>query len=168
MNHTTIEVFFDYACPYCYRAHPYLLELLPGYPGLDVVWSPCESHPRPDRYGPHSDLMIMGMFFAQDNEIDLLQYHDAMYRATHRDHVDVEDAGALAAYASGIVDAPLFKDAVQSGAYAGRLDAANDRAYGQSDVWVVPAYRMNGHRLDPVEDVGITKKQLARFIQSAL
>jgi hypothetical protein len=31
----------------------------------------------------------------------------------------------------------------------------------------VPAYRLNGRKLDAVEDVGVTKEQLARFLSGA-
>jgi len=30
-----LEVFFDYACPYCLRGHEDLLELLPQYPQVE-------------------------------------------------------------------------------------------------------------------------------------
>ena len=95
-----LEVYFDYACPYCYKGHEYLVELLPLHPDIEVVWRPCEAHPRPERYGMHSDLCIQGLFYA----------------------------------------------------------------YDISEVWVVPAYRMGGKKLDSIEDVGVTKDQLAEFL----
>ena len=55
-----LELFFDYICPYCYRGHRMFLELLPLYPGLEVVWRPCESHPRPENTYRHSDMAIQG------------------------------------------------------------------------------------------------------------
>jgi len=39
-----LEVFFDYACPYCQQGHESLLELLPQYPQVEIVWYPCEAH----------------------------------------------------------------------------------------------------------------------------
>ena len=59
-----LELFFDYICPYCYRGHRMFLELLPLYPGLEVVWRPCESHPRPENTYRHSDMAIQGMRYA--------------------------------------------------------------------------------------------------------
>lgn len=32
-----LEVFFDYACPYCLRGHKYLFELLPQYPQIEII-----------------------------------------------------------------------------------------------------------------------------------
>ncbi|MDR1669694.1 MAG: DsbA family protein, partial [Oscillospiraceae bacterium] len=46
-----LEVFFDYACPYCRRGHEDLTALLPKHPDIEVVWRPCEAHPRPEVYG---------------------------------------------------------------------------------------------------------------------
>lgn len=42
-----LEVFFDYLCPYCYLALHELKEMVPNYPGLSVVWRPCEIQPQP-------------------------------------------------------------------------------------------------------------------------
>ncbi len=163
-----MEVFFDYACPYCMRAHEYLEELLQKYPQVEVVWRPCESHPRPERYGLHSDLIIRGLFFAQDNETDLWEYHRRMYRAALQDCTNVEDIGALAACVQGLLDADAFAAALLAGKYQKELAEANSYAYDRSGVWVVPAYRLAGCRLDPAEDVGVSKKQLDVFMDQSL
>ena len=86
-----LELFFDYACPYCLRAHELLLELLPLHSDIEIDWRPCESHPRPDSYGPHSDLCIRGMYFARAHGADLLEYHRLMYRAALIERADIED-----------------------------------------------------------------------------
>ncbi len=163
-----LELFFDYACPYCMRAHTYLTELMPEFPQLEIKWQPCEAHPRPDRYGPHSDLMIQGMFFAQKQGADLWEYHQRMYRAALVDHIDVEDANTLAICVDGLLDVSSFTQALKNGTHLAQLTTANHYAYQQSGVWVVPAYRTHGKKLDPIENVGISKKQLRQFIESAL
>lgn len=174
MNHASrlephkLEVFFDYACPYCLLAHEYLMELLPRYPEIEVVWRPCESHPRPDRYGPHSDLCIQGMFYALEHGADIHAYHDAVYKAALRTRVNVEDIGALADCVRGLLDADSFCASLKSGKYAKAQREANRYAFGKCGVWVVPAYRMNGKKLNSVEDIGVTKEMLRDFIESAL
>lgn len=90
-----LDVFLDYACPYCMRAHGWLKELLPAYPQIKVLWHPCESHPRSDRYGPHSDLCIQGYFFAADHGVDVWTYHDRMYQAALKEQVNVESVDEL-------------------------------------------------------------------------
>lgn len=159
-----LDVFFDYACPYCMRAHGWLKELLPAYPQVKVQWHPCESHPRPDRYGPHSDLCIQGYFFAADHGVDLWAYHDRMYQAALKEQVNVESVDALSHSVRDLLDAEAFRQALRQGTYRQALEDANTLAYDQSDVWVVPAYRTNGRKLDPVEDVGVSKEQLRRFL----
>ena len=160
-----IEVFFDYACPYCYEAHKHLLTLISQYPAISIQWRPCEAHPRPERYGPHSDLCIRGMFFARDNGTDLWAYHDRMYRAALKDRVQIEDAAALSRAVAGLLDAEAFRAALQRGAYAEELAWSNDHAYEHSGVWAVPAYRAGGLRLDAIEGIGVSRAQLEGFLK---
>jgi predicted DsbA family dithiol-disulfide isomerase len=162
-----LEVFFDYICPYCMRAHQYLKELLPRSPKIEILWRPCEAHPRPDPYGPHSELCIQGYFFALEHGADLWEYHDRMFRAALEDRDDIEDAAVLAARVEGLLDCGAFRRALERGTYRKAQLAANDYAYKKSGVWVVPAYRLNGRKLDAVEDVGVTKEQLKRFLSDA-
>lgn len=162
-----LEIFFDYSCPYCMKAHSHLIDLLPDFPHVEPLWHPCESHPQPERYGPHSDLLIRGMFFAIDAGADILAYHSAMYRAALIDRFNVEDACVVAKLAEHLMDANALYTALVSGKYKDKLAAANSYAYDVSGVWVVPAYRMNGLRIDPIEDVGVSKAQLRRFLELA-
>jgi len=90
-----LEVFFDYACPYCLTGHEHLKELLPAYPDVEVVWSPCEAHPRPETYGLHSDLCIQGLFYALDQGVDAWEYHERMYSAALKDRVNIEDPDVI-------------------------------------------------------------------------
>ena len=159
-----LEIFFDYACPYCLRGHEYLVELIRGSQ-IEPVWCPCEAHPRPENYGPHSDLCIQGMFFALEQGADIWAYHEIMYRAALKDNIDIENIYALAACVEGLLDPDMFCTAISSGKYRKALVHANDYAYEKSGVWTVPAYRMNGRKLDSVEGVGVTKAQLLRFLK---
>ncbi len=159
-----LEVFFDYACPYCEKAHGYLVELKSKLSMLTIAWQPCEAHPRPERYGRHSDLCIRGMYFAQQHGVDLWTYHERMYRAAIWDHADIEKVEVLARYVEDILDSNAFCQALLCGKYTLELARANDYAYEASSVWAVPAYRLAGHRLDAVEDVGVSFAQLSAFI----
>ena len=161
-----LEIFFDYACPYCLRGHENLLTLLPAFPDIEVLWRPCEAHPRPERYGPHSDLCIQGMFFATGHGADLRVYHMRMYDLCLRRRVNVEDADALAAHVDDLLDAEAFSGALRSGRYREIQRQANTYAYEKSGVWAVPAYRMDGRRLDSVEDIGVTKAQQKIFLEA--
>ena len=159
-----VEVFFDYACPYCLKGHEYLKELLPQYPDIEVVWRPCEAHPRPERYGLHSDLCIQGLYYALEQEADIWAYHDCMYAAAVKDRVNIEDPEVVAGRIHGLLDLEGFLKAVRSGVYEKAVADGNDYAYGQSGVWVVPAYRMGGRKLDSIENIGVSKAQLDKFL----
>lgn len=162
-----LEVFFDYACPFCLRAHGYLRELLPQFPQIEVVWRPCEAHPRPDPYGPHSEFCIQGFFFARERGVDLWDYHDRMFRAAFGDRVNLENPDALAAAVEGLLDPEEFRKSLLADECGAEQREANSYAYDRSGVWVVPAYRMDGRRLDSIENVGVAKAQLALFLDGA-
>jgi len=162
-----LEVFFDYACPYCYRGHKNLMELLPDFPEIEALWRPCEAHPRPDWYGTHSDLCIQGMFFAMDQKTDLLSYHERMYDLIHNQHVNVENISVLVANTADLLEIGAFREALVSENYRQIQQEANVYAFNQNSVRVVPAYRMDGRRLDSVEDIGVTKAQLRAFLNIA-
>ena len=162
-----LEVFFDYACPFCLRGHGYLEELIGQHPEIEIVWRPCEAHPRPERYGPHSDLCMQGMYYALDHGADIWAYHERMYAAALKDRADIEDIGVVTALAEGLVDTAELRRALENGEYAKVQRDGNDYAYGKSGVWAVPSYRMNGKKLDSVENVGVTKEQLANFLTTA-
>lgn len=161
-----LHVFFDYICPFCLRAHKYLMELIPDYPNVAVVWHPCESHPRPDRYGPHSDLCIQGYFYAVDNGINILEYHDRMYQAAQKDHVNIEDMDALSEYVSDLVDPDDFRLSLQQETYRDKLDESNKLAFEHSGVWAVPAYRTGALKLDAVENVGVSKEEIQDLLKN--
>lgn len=159
-----LEVFFDYSCPYCLKGHENLLKILPDYPDIQPVWCPCEAHPRPETYEPHSDLCIQGMFHVMEHGLDLMTYHKLMYKACLKDRIDVGNLETLARYIENDFDGEAFVNEIKSGKYINVLAAANRYAYEKSGVWAVPSYRMNHMRLDAVENVGVTKAQLKAFI----
>jgi len=161
---TKLEVFFDYSCPFCRRGYNSFIELLPEYPEMTVVWCPCEAHPRPEKAGRHSDLCIRGMFFAAENGVDLSKYHQRMFALYHDDKIDVEDIDILAEALKDLLDAHNFCQAINNGKYVKELQDANDYAYEQSGVWVLPAFRMDGRKLDAMAGAGVTKEQLKDFL----
>ena len=160
-----LEVFFDYACPYCLRGHEFLKRLLPLHPDVAVVWRPCEAHPRPDPYGPHSHLCIQGFFFMRQRGADLWAYHDRMFRAALIDRADLENIGVLSRYAEGLADMRAFREALRAGTYRKAQLEANAAAWDRERLPAVPSYRLDGRRLNSVEDVGVTERQLAEFLE---
>ena len=160
-----LEVFFDYACPYCYSAYPYFVKLLPQYKDIQVRWRPIEAHPRPEERARYSDLCAAGMYYAEDQGIDPISYHDAIFEAVHNQNVNIDDANALAAAVKGILDEQSFAAALKNSAYLEKVAQANNEAYTQRGVWAVPACRLEDKCLDAVADIGITEQQLAEFLR---
>jgi len=160
-----MEVFFDYSCPYCLTGHEYLVDLLPKYPDVEIIWKPCEAHPRPEEHGLHSDVCIQALFYALDNDVDVWEFHDRMYKAAVKDHVNIEDPGVIANLFTGLPDTADLLETLKSNKYEQSVLDYNDYAYEESDVWVVPAFRMDGKKLDSIGGVGITKAQLDKFLK---
>jgi len=164
-NFNTAEFFFDYACPYCYETYKAIVGILQDFPDTQILWRPCEAHPRPsDHHRPHSDLCIQAMFFAADNSTDLQQYHTLVFSLIHGDRIDAEDITTLVQHLSPILDTNTLRQALSGGVYAQVLRDANRYAFEESDVWAIPAFRANGQKLDAVIDIGITKEQLQDFL----
>ncbi len=161
-----LEVFFDYACPYCLLGHEFLVELIAARPDIEVIWRPCEAHPRPESYGPHSDLCIQAMLFAKACGVSLWEFHYRMYRAVHEERVDIENIEALANCFAHLDDPEAFRQSLEAGEFAEQVREGNDYAYERSGVWAVPSYRMNGKKLDSIEGIGVSKRQLEAFLDS--
>ena len=168
-----LEVFFDYLCPFCLRAHNYLKQLIAQYPQIEIVWRPCEAHPRSERSalsgnpGIHSDLMMQGMYYALEKGADLWAYNDVMFQAVFSDRADIGNIDVLAGRAGHLLNEDAFRAALQSGKYAQTQLDGNQYAYQQNSVSVVPSYRMDGKKLDSIEGIGVSGQQLADFMASA-
>ena len=163
------ELFFDHTCPYCYRGHTYLKELLPKFPNAKIAWRPVEAHPKVEEPGhkPYEDLAVMGALFVQEHCPDKeLAYHERVYKAHFEDRVAVDDISVLAKCGADIgADAAAFEAALKSGAYAGALSSANDHAYETQKIWAVPSYVCGEKRLDAVPGVGVTKDQVEALLR---
>lgn len=160
----TLEVFFDYSCPFCLRGHEILLELMSQDPKLKVEWHPCEAHPRPESYSRHSDLCARGMFFVQEQGGDLMEYHRRMYKAAVADRVDIENPTVLAQLVEGLVDSKQFNEVLSGDLYLNELLNNNQLAWDSYRFPAVPSYRMDGKLLKAIGNVGTTKERLEEFL----
>ena len=139
---TKLEVLSDYACPYCYEGHKNLRELLPELPDIQVVWNPFETHRRSDRYGKHSDICIMGMYYSRENNLDIIEYHDIVYKAVFEDRIDIENIHDFSEYLGGFIDRGEFTKQINDGKYKPDLKRSNAYAYKENGIWVVPSYKI--------------------------
>ena len=159
-----LEVFFDYACPFCMRGHAVLLKLIQDRPDIEVVWRPCEAHPRPERYGPHSDLLARGFYYVLENGGDIMKYHELMYHAA-LNRGNIESPRAVAEHAGALADSEAFFAALSTGAYLEELAENNRLCWGELCFPAVPSYRCDGRLLKAVENVGVKAGDLEDFIK---
>ena len=159
-----LEVYLDYICPFCYRAYQSLRAIIPEYRDMVIDWRPCETHPRPDNYGKHSDLCIQGFFLCRDSGGDTTAYNDLMYKAVFVDHINIEDTDELADYASALIDPLKFREAIVSGKYKAELQANNNRAWAELRLEAVPSFRLGEKKLCAVLGVGVAEDKLKKFL----
>lgn len=164
-----LEVFFDYICPFCYRGHKNLLNLKARYPQLEVIWRPCESHPRPEWAPIHSDMAIQGMYFIRDHQGDLWHYHDLAFGAVFERQKDISNLDQLAAMSAECgVDPDAFKAALSENRYGKEVEDGNRCAWGEHGLTAVPSYLSGSHFIGSQNGVLVTEKELDEFIAGLL
>lgn len=169
-----LELFFDYICPYCYRGHRMFLELLPLYPGLEVVWRPCESHPRPENTYRHSDMAIQGMYYLEERGGDLSSYHRLVYEAHFEKGLDISDCSVLAGLAARCgADSQAFTEALDQHRYAGKVEEGNRYAWETLRLNAVPSYlavpegpdlKGRGPMIGSRDGIPVTRRELEQFL----
>lgn len=160
-----LQLYFDYACPFCLRGYVDMMEVLKEYPQVEVEWWPCEAHPRPDRYGLHSDLCARGMYIACDLGADVEQYHMRMFRAAIDEQKNIEDVQTVCDIVESLVDAEAFRAALRQGIYQDKLDEANRMAWEKFAFAAVPSLVADAGQLRSLENVGLTKPMIADFLK---
>ena len=160
-----VEVFFDYTCPYCLKGHEILMELLPEYPELEIVWRPCEAHPRPENYSPHSDLCVRGMLYAKEIGVEILDYHKKVYEAIFEKRENIENPQILAEVVAELINPEAFLGMLNEGKYEKELYENNKLAWETYAFPAVPSFYMNGEKLTAVPNVGLTKEAMKTFIE---
>jgi predicted DsbA family dithiol-disulfide isomerase len=161
----TIQIFFDYECPYCKKGYETLLELLPDYPKAEIEWIPVESHPRPEDHPPHTDLCLQSYYIALELKADMPAFHARMYQAASIERLNVEKPEILAKIVEGILDKGKFLELLNSGKFAPKVNENNDLAYEKEGVWFVPAFRAGKNKLDAKGGIGVTKEEVRDFLQ---
>lgn len=161
----TLEVFYDYACPYCEIGYRMLCEVLAEYPEIEVVWRPCEAHPRPETYGRHSDLCARGFYQAAAQGMAPDVYHERMFRIALHDHKDIESLTVIADSVADSLERTAFADRLLQGAFLSELDENNRQAWLVEKFPAVPSLRTNGKTLASIPEIGLTKERIARFLQ---
>ena len=160
-----MQVFFDYECPFCKKGYEYLLDQIGGHADIEIEWRPIESHPLPEDHPPHTYLACQAYYIAGELGADMTAFHAAMFQAIAIERQSVEKPEVLCEILKGIVDTGKFRAVLDSGKYAAQVDENNDLAYEKSGVWFVPAFRMNGKKLDAKGGVGISPGGLREFLK---
>ncbi len=158
--------YFDYICPFCYRSFNELTEYKKLHPDLTIHFHPFEIHPRPENFGKHSDLCIRGMFLAKELGVDLWTYNRTIFDARFQQRADIENIDVLSDILKDLIDPEVFRNAIRSGKYVKDLDAANQTAYHELNIMVVPHYISEHAVLESIEGIGISKETLFQFLDS--
>jgi predicted DsbA family dithiol-disulfide isomerase len=90
-----------------------------------------------------------------------------MFQAVAVELRNVERLDVLTGIVKDLVDPVKFRSIIESGKYAEKVNANNDLAYEHEGVWYVPAFRMNGKKLDAQGGIGVGKEELKAFLEGA-
>lgn len=165
----TLNVYFDYICPYCYRGLTDLLDLLPDFPDLSVHWIPCEAHPRPEAAYLHSDLANQAMLAVARQNGDLVRFHQNVFRAHFVEHRPIDDSQVLADLAADCgVSSQQILTALEKGLYRQAVQDNNHLVWGRMGLEAVPCYQSQSLLLASREDVIIPRKRLRAFLETVI
>jgi len=162
-----LEVYFDYLCPYCYKGHANLKDLLKEFSDISVIWRPCEAHPRPEVCKVYTDVANMGMFFVRDQGGDVLRYIEAVYEAGLGKGKRIDDPNVLAPIAEECgVDPVAFCAALKDGRYQKEALDANRLAWEEKGWEAVPSYSSGTKKIGSKGGVLVPKEELRSFLKS--
>ena len=159
-----MQIFYDYECPFCKRGYEYFVKQITDYPDIEIEWRPSESHPLPEDHPPHTYLALQCYYIAKELGADMPAFHAAMFQAIAIERQNVEDPEVLCKILNGIIDTDKLRSALASGKYAKQIDENNELA-DKEGVWFIPAFRMEGRKLDAKGGVGITPEDLQAFLK---
>jgi len=159
-----MQIFYDYECPYCKKGYEYLMEQIGSHKDIEIEWRPIESHPLPEDHPPNTYLACQCYYIAKELGADMKTFHATMFQAIAVERRSVEKPEVLCDILKGIVDAGKLRAILDSGKYAKQVDENNDLAYEKSGVWFVPAFRMDGKKLDAKGGAGISSEELREFL----
>ena len=160
----SVVFFYDYFCPYCKKGYAYLEEAMKDHDDVEIEWRPIEVHPRPEESFPHTDLCIEAYYSAEAAGAATPEFHEALFKAACDEKQNVEDIDTLVGILGDIVPSDVLKADLESGKYKDKPHENNVLAYEQSGVWAVPAFRSGDEKLDAIAGIGVTKKQVAKFL----
>ncbi len=137
-----IEVveFFYYGCKWCYEAQPYVEEWLARKPAdVDFRYQPAIRNTR--------WLVLTKAFFVLQALGELPRLHNALYRAYHRDDVNLEDEAVLTGWAlkQGIELKP-FEQLLASEQVMAKVQRAREATYAYG-VEATPSVAIDGRYL---------------------
>ena len=166
---TKLEVFFDYACPYCYRGHKNLLSLIPKYPQIEIIWRPCEAHPEPEPSLIHSNKAIQGMYYILEHHGALWKYHELAYEAVFDKRLDISSPDVLSGLAARCgVDPVDFRNRIDSDYYRGQLEEGNRYAWETNRLAAVPSYRSGTAFIGSKDGILVPKEKLEAFMEDSI
>ena len=161
-----LEVFFDYICPYCYRGQDNLEAMLKKYPRLEILWRPCEAHPRPEPARVHSDVAIEGMYFLQEAGGDVDRYNHLVYEAHYELGQNIADPALLAKIGGKCgANAGEMEKALREHWYKEKVVQGNQLAWGEKKLEAVPSYCAGDRVLGSGDGFMVPRDDLDHFLK---
>jgi predicted DsbA family dithiol-disulfide isomerase len=193
MNRTRIPIFFDYASTLCYIAWR-IVTPLEDELGFEALWKGVPIASRDHRAKPgrvlgererqkvlsvaaetgirvappaswiDSTLALQGSEVARDAGV-FAAYHDAVFRAAFDDCADISDRAVLETIAQRAgIDRAKFRDALDTGAMAERLDQ-HKREADEFSALGYPTFMLGDFPMIGIQPIESMRMLLGRFLQ---
>ncbi len=159
----TVDVYFDYACPFCHTGLADLHAVMPEFPEILVAYKACEAWPDPKS---QAALAFQGMHGILAQGGNIMPYHAGVFDAffVHKRRITAEVLTQCAQDCG--IDLATFARALEAGTYAAQQIAANDYAYDILHIDAVPTLFCGDRRYDAVLGQGISREGLRAFFRS--
>lgn len=141
-----LEFYFDYTCPFCYRGWAQLNDLLSRYPNVEIIFYPCEAHPKPEYALVHSDLASQVCIYLQSKGLDVIKYSDLIFKTHFEDRIRIDDVKVLSNIASQCgADAKDILEILKTNTYDQKVKNNNYKVWEELQFEAVPSYRLGEH-----------------------
>lgn len=143
MIKNTLEIFYDYICPFCYRGLHEFFELLPDYHHVHIDLCPCEVNPGAPLSAASSYRAIQLAYYLKSRNLNLKRYNDLIFEEYFENQGDINNIEVLMRFAkesgADLEDAASVFD---NASYARKIQEANHLVWQKLRVPAVPAYRL--------------------------
>lgn len=143
MIKNTLEIFYDYICPFCYRGLREFFELLPDYPHIQIDLCPCEVNPEAPFSASSSHRAIQLAYYLKERGLNVKKFNELVFEEHFENQGDISQPALLTAFAEECgADPGEVASVLEKNSYSEKIREVNRLVWDELPVAAVPAYRL--------------------------